>query len=178
MAVGGSKMDLHIVERYPVGSDAVRQYVEKKVGVLSRYFDRITRMDVVLEANGPVHRAQITAHLVNKKVVKAVAEHGDLLTAVDEVVDKMQRQLVVFKEKLRVVRKAGDPEVASKAAAKRVKVEEEEDYVRKPLTVEEAVEELEARGREFLVFFEAETEEPAVLYKKKEGKYGLIRPRR
>lgn len=170
-------MDLHIVERYQAGSDAVRQYVERKVGALSRYFDRITRMDVVLEADGPWHRVQITARLVNKKVVKAVAEHGDILTAVDEVVDKMQRQLVVFKEKLRVVRKAGDSEALRSGSAQRVEVEVE-DYPRKPLTVEEAVEELEAQGREFLVFFEVETEEPAVLYKKKDGRYGLIRPRR
>lgn len=171
-------MELHIVERYPAGSDAMREYVEKKVGVLSRYFDRITRMDVVLETEGPTHRVQITAHLVNKKVVKAVAESADMLTSLDAAVDKMQRQLVQYKEKLRVVRKAGDSGVAVSAPAKRVEVEEVEDYLRKPISVEEAVEELEASGREFLVFFEAETEEPAVLYKKKGGGYGLIRPRR
>lgn len=171
-------MELHILERYPSGSDAMRQYVEKKVGVLSRYFDRITRMDVVLDTEGPTHRVQITARLVNRKVLKAVAESGDMLTSLDEAVDKMQRQLVQFKEKLRVVRKAGDTSVAASTSAKRVDVEEVEDYLRKPISVEEAVAELEARGRDFLVFFEAETEEPAVLYKKKGGGYGLIRPRR
>lgn len=171
-------MDLHIVERYQTGSNAMRQYVEKKVGVLSRYFDRINRMDVVLETEGPVHRVQITAHLVNKKVLKAVAESADMLGSLDEAVDKMQRQLVQFKERLRVVRKAGDPEVFPKASAKGIPVEEVEGYLGKPLTVEEAVEELVASGQEFLVFWEAETEELAVLYKKKGGGYALIRPRR
>jgi ribosomal subunit interface protein len=171
-------MELHIVERYPSGSDAMRQYVEKKVGVLSRYFDRITRMDVVLETEGPANRVQITARLVNRKVLKAVAESTDMLSSLDEAVDKMQRQLVQFKEKLRVVRKTGEAEVANPASAKRVEVEEVEEYLRKPISVEEAVAELEASGRDFLVFFEAETEEPAVLYKKKGGGYGLIRPRR
>ncbi|MCS7239740.1 MAG: ribosome-associated translation inhibitor RaiA [Candidatus Bipolaricaulota bacterium] len=171
-------MDLHIVERYQVGSNSIRQYVEKKVGVLSRYFDRITRMDVVLETEGAVNRVQIMARLVNKKVIKAVAETNDMLTSLDEAVDKMQRQLVQFKEKLRVVRKAGDPEVEPRPAVKRLAVEEVEDYVRKPISVEEAVEELEGSGREFLVFFDRETEEPAVLYKKRGGGYGLIKPRR
>ena len=171
-------MDLHIVERYSSGSDAMRQYVEKKVGALSRYFDRITRMDVVLEAEGSVQRVQIMAHLVNKKAIKAVAETADMLTSLDEAVDKMQRQLVQFKEKLRVVRKAGDPTTEPRPPAKRVEVEEVEDYLRKPLSVDEAVEELEGSAQEFLVFFERETEEPAVLYKKKGGGYGLIRPRR
>jgi putative sigma-54 modulation protein len=171
-------MDLHIVERYPTSLNAMREYVEKKVGVLSRYFDRITRMDVVLETEGPVQRVQITAHLVNKKVVKAVAESPDMLSSLDEAVDKMQRQLVQFKEKLRVVRKAGDPGGPGKPVTRQGKVAEVEDYVRKPISLEEAVAELEARGRGFLVFFEAETEEPAVLYKKKDGGYGLIRPRR
>ncbi|MBC7222045.1 ribosome-associated translation inhibitor RaiA [Candidatus Bipolaricaulota bacterium] len=171
-------MELHIVERYPAGSDAMRQYVEKKVGVLSRYFDRITRMDVVLETEGPAHRVQITAHLVNKKVIKAVAESADMLSSLDAAVDKMQRQLVQFKEKLRVVRKAGDGEAVASIPKKRVEVEEVDDYLRKPISIEEAVAELEASGRDFLVFFEVETEEPAVLYKKKGGGYGLIRPHR
>ncbi len=171
-------MDLHVVTRYAAGSDAMREYVEKKVGVLSRYFDRITRMDVVLETEGPVQRVQITARLVNKKVIKAVAETGDMLNSLDEAVDKMQRQLVEFKERLRVMRKAGDPVAPGRASLRKVPVEETEDYLRKPISVEEAVEELEASGRDFLVFFESDTEEPAVLYKKKGGGYALIRPRR
>lgn len=169
-------MELHIVERHAIPSSAVREYVEKKVGVLSRYFDRISRMDVVLETEGASHRTQIIAHLVNKKVVKALGESPDILAAVDQAVDKMQRQLVEFKEKLRVVRKSGEAEATARSSAK-PKVEEVEDYVRKPLTVEEAVEYLEASGQDFLVFFEAEEEAPAVLFKKKDGRYGLIRPR-
>lgn len=170
-------MDLQVVARYEAGSEAVRQYVEKKVANLSRYFDRITRVDVVLEPDGPVHRVQITAHLVNKKVVKAVAEAGDMPSALDQAVDKMQRQLVQFKEKLRGVRKSGDSLESERPSPRRVIVEED-DYLRIPVSVEEAVEELEARGRDFLVFFEAETERLAVVYKKKDGKYGLIRPQR
>lgn len=169
-------MELHIVERHAIPSSAIREYVEKKVGVLSRYFDRINRMDVVLEAEGPTHRTQIIAHLVNKKVVKALGESPDILASVDQAVDKMQRQLVEFKEKLRVVRKSGEAGGSGRTPAK-PKVEEVEDYVRKPLTVEEAVEHLEASGRDFLVFFEAGDEAPAVLFKKKDGRYGLIRPR-
>ncbi len=170
-------MDLHVVTRYEAGSDAMRQYVEKKVVVLSRYFDRITRMDVVLEPEGSVHRVQITAHLVNKKVVKAVAEAGDMLSSLDQAVDKMQRQLVQFKERLRGVRKSGDSPNVERTPLRKTIVEED-DYLRTPVSVEEAAEELEARGREFLVFFEAETEQPAVVYKRKDGKYGLIRPHR
>ncbi|MBC7317656.1 ribosome-associated translation inhibitor RaiA [Candidatus Bipolaricaulota bacterium] len=170
-------MELHIVERYATPSEAMREYVEKKVGVLSRYFNRITRMDVVLETEGAVHRVQITAHLVNKKVIKAVAENNDMLSSLDEAVDKMQRQLVQFKEKLRVVRKSGGTEPLASVSTKRPEIEIE-DYLRKPLPLEEAVAELEASGQPFLVFLEAETEEPAVLYKKKTGKYGLIRMQR
>lgn len=169
-------MELHIVERLSVPSSALREYVQKKVEVLGRYFDRITRMDVVLETEGSVHRTQIIAHLVNKKVVKAVGEDPGVLASVDQAVDKMQRQLVVFKEKLRVVRKSGEAGPAGRPR-NRPQVEEVEDYVRKPLTLEEAVEHLEASGRDFLVFFEAGEDAPAVLFKKKDGRYGLIRPR-
>lgn len=169
-------MELHIVERHGVPSSAVREYVEKKVAALSRYFDRINRMDVVVEAEGALHRTQIVAHLVNKKVVKALGESPDILASVDQAVDKMQRQLVEFKERLRVVRKSKETGGAPKGAAK-ANVEEVDDYVRKPLTVEEAVEYLEASARDFLVFFEAGEEAPAVLFKRKDGGYGLVRPR-
>lgn len=172
-------MRLQVVERYASDSDALKKYVEKKVASLSRYFDKITRLDVVLEMEGPVHRVQMMAYLVNRKVIKALAESGDMYASVDQAVDKMQRQLVGFKEKLRVVRKAGRSESPGLARAEAAPaVEEVEDYPRQPLSLAEAAAELAASGRDFLVFFQEEDGEPAVLFRKKGGGWGLIRPRK
>lgn len=99
-------MRLHIEERYTSGSDALTKYVEKKVESLSRYFDKITKLDVILEVEGPAQRVQMMGYLVNHKVVKAEAVTNDMYASVDQAVDKMQRQLVRYKEQLRVARKA------------------------------------------------------------------------
>ncbi|MCX7750477.1 MAG: ribosome-associated translation inhibitor RaiA [Candidatus Bipolaricaulota bacterium] len=172
-------MKLHIEERYASGSDAVTKYVEKKVETLSRYFDKITRLDVILEVEGPAQRVQMMGYLVNHKVVKAEAETNDMYASVDQAVDKMQRQLVRYKEQLRVARKAPS---ASPPAGRRERsgprIEVVDDYVRESLSPEAAVRELERSGREFLVFFHADDDQPAVLFPRGDGSYGLVLPRR
>lgn len=172
-------MRLHIEERYTSGSDALTKYVEKKVESLSRYFDKITKLDVILEVEGPAQRVQMMGYLVNHKVVKAEAVTNDMYASVDQAVDKMQRQLVRYKEQLRVARKAPS---ASPPAGRRERsgpqIEVVDDYVREPLSPEAAVRELERRGRDFLVFFHADDDQPAVLFHRGDGSYGLVLPRR
>ncbi len=173
-------MRLHIEERYASDSDALTKYVEKKVEVLSRYFDRISKLDVILEVEGPAQRVQMMGYLVNHKVVKAKVETNDMYASIDQAVDKMQRQLVRYKERLRVSRKTS-PATAPGGARKAPvgpQVEVVDDFPRQPLTLEEAIRELERGGREFLVFFQAEDDQPAVLFSRGDGSYGLVIPRR
>lgn len=172
-------MRLHVEERYASDSDALTQYVEKKVETLSRYFDRILKLDVILEVEGPAQRVQMMGYLVNHKVVKAKVETNDMHASIDQAVDKMQRQLVRYKERLRVSRKAGHATPsAGRRASSGPQVEIVDDYVRQPLTPEAAVRELERSGREFLVFFQADDDQPAVLFHRGDGRYGLVIPRR
>lgn len=172
-------MRLHVEERYASDSGALTKYVEKKVGALSRYFDRILKLDVILEVEGPIQRVQMMGYLVNHKVVKAKADTSDMYASIDQAVDKMQRQLVRYKERLRVSRKSGHPAPPSgRKAAGGPSVEVVDDYVREPLTLDAAVSELERSDREFLVFFRADDDQPAVLFRRGDGSYGLVVPRR
>lgn len=171
-------MRLHVEERYAADSDAVAKYVEKKVEALSRYFDRILKLDVILEVEGPLQRVQMMGYLVNHKVVKAKAETNDMYASIDQAVDKMQRQLVRYKERLRVARKTGHTPPAGRKATPGPQIELVDDYIREPLTPEAAVRELERSGREFLVFFQADDDQPAVLFHRGDGLYGLVVPRR
>lgn len=172
-------MKLHVEERYTSDSDAIPQYVEKKVETLSRYFDRILKLDVILEVEGPAQRVQMMGYLVNHKVVKATAESNDMYASIDQAVDKIQRQLVRYKERLRVSRKTGHvAPPPGRRGAPGPQIELVDDYVRQPLTPEAAVRELERSGREFLVFFQADDDQPAVLFPRGDGRYGLVVPRR
>ncbi len=171
-------MRLHIEARHGAGSPAVESYVRKKAEALSRYFDKILKLDVVLEVEGPVHRVQFTGYLLNHKVVKALAETNDIYASIDEAVDKMQRQLVRFKERLRVARKGGREESSPGRTPGLPRVRVEEDHSLKALTAEEAVRELVETGRDFLVFYHSPDDLPAVVYRREDGGYSLVLPRR
>lgn len=172
-------MRLHVEERYGSSSEVFTKYVEKKVETLSRYFDKILKLDVILEVEGPIQRVQMMGYLVNHKVVKATADSSDMYASIDQAVDKMQRQLVRYKERLRVARKGAHaaPPPGRKPAVAKV-VEEVDEFVREPLTRDAAVRELERSDREFLVFFRADDDQPAVLFHRGDGSYGLVIPRR
>ncbi len=171
-------MDVRIVERYVADSDALKEYAEKKVSGLSRYFDKIQSLDVVMEVERGRHRVEMVGHLVNKKTVKAEVETDDMYASVDQAVEKMQRQLVKYKERLRVERKGGNRSEVGKAEQPRPRVVTVDSYIRKPMTPEEAVFELEDSGKDFLVFFHEQDDYPAVLFRRGDGEYGLILPRR
>ncbi len=170
-------MRLHIEARHGAGSPGVEEYVRKKAEALSRYFNKILKLDVVLETEGPVQRVQMTGYLLNHKVVKALAETNDMYASVDEAVDKMQRQLVRFKEQLRVARKGGKGNTPAPRPSL-PKVHIVEDHALKSLTAEEALRELIASGQPFLVFYCAPDDVPAVLYRREDGDYNLLLPRR
>jgi len=170
---------VRIVERYDSDSGAVKEYVLKKVDGLSRYFDQIISVDAILEVERGRHKVELIGHLVNRKIIKAEASTGDMYASVDQAVDKLQRQLVKYKEQLRVERKTGRPEAApSPADDDAPRIVRMETYFRKPMSPEEAALQLESSGREFLVFFNAEDDSPAVIFRRGDGEYGLILPRR
>jgi len=177
-------VDVRIVERYVADSDALKEYTHKKVEALSRYFDKIVSLDVVMDVERGRHLVEIVGHLVNRKTVKAEANTEDMYASIDEAVDKLQRQLVRYKERLRVERKANPRDGQAEAPARGDdepsgrRIVEVDSYTRKPMTPEEAVLELEASNKEFVVFFHLEDDNPAVVFKRGGGEYGLIRPRR
>ena len=172
-------MKVRIVERYDSGSDSVRQYILKKVDSLSRYFDQIISIDAVLGVERGRHKVELVGHLVNRKIVKAEATTGDMYASIDEAVDTLQRQLVRYKEQLRVERKTGRPEPPPEPKDETSpRIVRMETYFRKPMSAEEAALQLEASGKEFLVFFSAEDDAPAVIFKRGDGEYGLIVPHR
>jgi len=174
----GESVDVRIVERYESESDALRDYAEKKVSSLPRYFDKIQSLDVVIEVERGQHRVEMVGHLVNKKTVKAEATTDDMYASVDQAVEKLQRQLVKYKEQLRVERKGGDKGESEQPSEARPRIVTVDSYIRKPMGPEEAVLVLEDSGKDFLVFFHEQDDYPAVVFRRTDGEYGLILPRR
>jgi len=168
-------MQIRIQERYVSGSDALREYVKKKAEHLNRYFDKIISLDVILSVEKERHRAELIGHLVNRKIVKAVAETGDMYASIDQAIDKLQRQLVRYKEMLKEEPRRDLPEPEEDPAQSEPRIIRMEPELKKPMTPEEAVMELESSGKSFVVFYNREEgETPAVLFHLGNGRYGMI----
>jgi len=174
-------MKIKIAERHTDASESVRSYVVDKTEALERYYDRIISVDVVLSVEKQRQIAELHAHLTNKKVISAREESTDMYASIDRAIDRLKRQLVKFKDRLHEVkgRSHGEPRSEGEGTEKtEPQIIRTETYFRKPMTAEEAMLQLDAIEKDFLVFIDVETDEVAIIYHRRDGDYGLIEPRR
>lgn len=162
-------------------SDALRQYAEKRLGKLEKFLGDNVEVQVNMSVSKERHIVEVTVAL-DGYLLRGEEATGDMYSAIDLVLEKLERQIEKYRTKLakRVKNKA------FKAWAEAVPLEEEEaaepQIVRtkrfpvKPMTVEEAILQMNLLGHNFFVFANAETEEVNVLYRRKDGHYGLIEP--
>ncbi|KAF1295773.1 ribosomal subunit interface protein [Enterococcus sp. JM4C] len=168
-------------------TDAIRDYVEKKVGKLERYFSEApeatahVNLKVYTEKTAKVEVTIPLPYLV----LRAEETSPDLYASIDLVVDKLERQIRKFKTKIN--RKSRETAVNTAAAATffnesngEDENESELDIVRtkrlslKPMDSEEAVLQMNMLGHNFFIFEDAETNGTSIVYRRKDGKYGLI----
>jgi putative sigma-54 modulation protein len=165
-----------------------RKYVMRKMTRLNRLLD--DRTDASVELSRAAHRAQdqtaiveVTL-LVDGRPVRAVARAATHRAAADQVVDRLERQVVELKERrirpgerrsAAAVGAGGVAEgsIAEVLAPSIVKVKR---FAIEPMFEEDAVARMEELGHDFFVFVNAENERTAVLYRRKDGDYGLIEP--
>jgi putative sigma-54 modulation protein len=161
-------------------TDALRDYVQKRIGKIDKYFDFDTVAQVTLIVEHGEHKVEVTAD-INGMILRAEEATGDMYASIDMVVDKLERQIAKYKTRInRKARQGG----GLKAMADLPKVDEEEDmdivktkrFVVKPMPVEEALLQMNLLGHDFFVFINAEIDEISVVYRRKDGKYGLIEP--
>ncbi|MBO8157626.1 MAG: ribosome-associated translation inhibitor RaiA [Bacillaceae bacterium] len=170
-------------------TEAIRDYVEKKVGKLERYFDTTPTSDVHvnLRVYNDEQRIEVTIPMTNL-LLRAEESHTDLYAAIDLVVDKLERQIRKYKTKVnRKFRQKGAPKYAFAEMEKEAKKLREDDddnieivktkrFNLKPMDSEEAVLQMDLLGHNFFVFTNSETGDTNVVYRRKDGRYGLIEP--
>jgi putative sigma-54 modulation protein len=172
-------------------SEPLRAYAEEKIGRLDRYLDNISEATVELsveKAKNAEERFVVQVTMAaNGTILRGEEKASDLYTAIDSVLDIMQSQIVRYKEKsYRSKNKGRAPGVKGIAAEPSPEVSEEGEelprvvktkrFAIKPMDVEEAIDQMELLGHDFFVFFNAGTEEVNVLYRRRDGNYGLIEP--
>ncbi|CAI8870134.1 MULTISPECIES: ribosome hibernation-promoting factor, HPF/YfiA family [Bacillus] len=163
---------------------ALKEYVEKKLSKLERYFDTFPEIKVNLKVYSDKQRIEVTIPFTDL-LLRAEETHSDMYAAIDLVVDKVERQIRKHKTKVnRKLREKGSPKTAfilTEPAVTLEEVKEDElELVRtkrfdlKPMDVEEAILQMAMLGHNFFVFTNADTNETNVVYGRKDGKYGLI----
>lgn len=163
----------------------LREYVERKVSRLDRYMPNIdeVRVDLAEERMGNRRVAQLTVRNERGIILRAEERTDDIFAAVDSVVDKIYRQIERYKGKRRH-RAGSDDEFQALETAVELEAEEFEtgELVRRkrflmmPMTEVEAIEQMDLLGHDFFVFYNAEVAAINVLYRRKDGNYGLIEP--
>ncbi|OEH92210.1 ribosome hibernation-promoting factor, HPF/YfiA family [Bacillus solimangrovi] len=168
---------------------ALREYIEKKIGKLVRYFDTPPTSEV--HVNMSVHNAEQGVEVtipMTHLLLRAEEKHVDMYAAIDLVINKLERQIRKHKTKInRKFRAEGNaPKFVfaelEKEAIHDAEPEDELDVVRtkrfnlKPMDSEEAILQMNMLGHNFFVFTNAETERTNVVYRRNDGKYGLIEP--
>jgi putative sigma-54 modulation protein len=167
--------------------DRVRQYAERKFARLERLLD--DRTDAIVELSNESHRSAASAHIadvtlvIDGKTLKSHAAGASYQAALDVVVDKVERQAIDFKEKPRVrsrpeeektiLRRIADG-TADQAPERRIV--KTKRFAIEPMFEEDAVAAMEELDHDFYVFVNAENEQLAVIYRRKDGHYGLIEP--
>lgn len=161
---------------------ALKEYVEKRIGKFEKYFQGGLREAIVtLVVERELHRVEVTIPL-NGYILRGEEETTDMYTSIDNVVEKLESQ--VRKYKTRINKQVKNLSVldlvpnntTAKEEQAEPKIVRTKRFAVKPMAEEEAILQMELLGHSFFVFLNAETEEVNVIYKRKDGNYGLIEP--
>ncbi len=166
--------------------DIMRDYVTKKLSKLDKFFHKLIDASVVFSSVRGRIRSEVTM-TASGIVLRAEGEAPDWRTSFDAVDDKLERQVKRYKEKLarRGALKSSEAltaelgempmtvETEGKATGQLVRTKE---FVLRPMTVEDAILQMELLGHTFFVFKDMDKNKVQVLYKRNDGNYGMIDP--
>ncbi len=180
-------MNVSTTFRHMEQSEALKAYAEEKLERVKKYIDGPVNAQVYFTVEKIRHIVEIviSAKGVNSKASEAT---NDMYAAIDAVIDKIERQLKRYKEKLKAHKPVSEDNGRrlSKKIYHAESIEESTEPViittkteiAKPMSVDEAVMQMDLLHKDFLVFADAVSSEINVVYRRKDGNFGLIAPQR
>lgn len=160
-----------------------REYAAKKLGKLDRYFQAANKVEMVHREDKGTHRIEITV-FADGLTIRGEEHDSVLRAAIDKVSDKLENRLRRLKGRLidSHRRKGYHPpaslleEYREEDDVPKIRVRERKQFLVKPLSIEEAALQLEMIDHPFFVFKNEANNRMAVLYKRKDGSYGVLEP--
>jgi putative sigma-54 modulation protein len=186
-------MQCNITFRQLDATESLKEYAAEKVERVKKYLDRAGDAHVVLSLERHLHHADITIHS-GAFVLRGREKSEDMYASIDLAMDKIERQLRRYKEKLKnhhgrkfehhqrsalhELRVRHDvvhfPQPENHASDTGPRVVRSNEFLAQPMTVDDAVMQMDLMNNDFLVFTNAQSREMNVIYRRKDGHYGLI----
>lgn len=161
---------------------ALKEYVEKKITKVTKQFKTVGDISAVLKVEKGNHIVEITVP-ASGILLRAQETTKDMYSSIDLVVEKIERQIHKYKTRLMKRKYSNFAETAPAPAPAAEPVEEGEFEIIKnkhftmhPMTAEEAILQMNLLNHDFFVFYDPDLGSTNVVYRRKDGKYGLLSP--
>jgi putative sigma-54 modulation protein len=167
-------------------SDSIRSYAEQKLRKLERQLkDPRIELELTVERNPSISASQVAEATIWTRgpVLRAREASSDMRASIDQLVDKLERQVTRYRRqgrsKRRKAARSNGPapdEVSSMADEAEPRIVKTKHFAVNPMSPDEAVLQLELIGHDFFVFRNADSGDVNVVYRRRDGQYGLIEP--
>jgi putative sigma-54 modulation protein len=183
-------MEINLTGRHVEITDPLRVHIEKKLGKLDAHAEHIIDIRIVLSVEKYRQFADITVSGRNNMRLHSQEATDDMYASVDKAIDKIERQIRRHTTKKRKTKRRKETEPPTQGGNSEEETAEAEtsfethgpyrvsindNFLPKPMSVKEAIMQLDLSEDEFFAFVNEETDEVNVVFKKKEGGYGLLR---
>lgn len=190
MQTANKNVPLRITGRHVPVTEALRQFIETKIGNLHLDYPRIIEAQVILDVEKYRQRCEIVLHCANHITIEALEETEDMYAAIDSTTAKIAQQMRKYKTRLQRSHRSRQrdevrhldeqvltlPEAFEEEDHLQPTVVQTERYPVKPMYVDEAVLQMEMSERQFVVFLNALTQKVNILHRRKDGGFGLMEP--
>lgn len=160
--------------------DSVKNYIETKIGKLDKYFENPGEItaNVLVKTVGINEVIEVTIP-IKKAILRAEVSNKDVYAAIDLVLEKLERQ--IRKNKTKIKHKSNKENIdvfidfeITEEDMNNNKIIKRKEIENKPMDEEEAILQMDLLGHDFFIFKNIATDNVAVVYKRKDGNYGII----
>ena len=189
MQIKNVNLPITVTGRHVTVTKAMRDHAYKKVEGLHLDYPKIIEAKVILNVQKNRQNAEVILHCANHITIEADTETDDMYASIDETMSKIARRMRKYKTRMlkshrprkqnirHLEERVFSPEVLDDHEQEVVPVIVHKDNYRiRPLYEEEAIMEMELSERSFIVFHNAKSDRLSVLYRRKDGDYGMIEP--